>query len=97
MNRSSVLIAAILSGVLLIWGTPYLYLRSAHSLSGTFATAPVSWRQINYDQHYPGLTLLRLIHLPLGWMDQKLTGVEITLRKNDFHGDRDNYGREAFN
>ena len=89
---------AILTGVLVtLWIGSYLYFRAQHSLGGVYASAPLAWKQINYDEHYLWGKPLFYLHQPLAWLDQRITGTEVRTWKNDFHGDRDNYGREAFN
>ncbi|MCG8508055.1 MAG: hypothetical protein MI741_02395 [Rhodospirillales bacterium] len=94
--RVTILIAVVCV-CLLGWLGSYVYMRFAHSLSGESASAPISWRQINYDEHYVGATTLYFAHLPLAWLDERITRVETSLWKNDFHGDPGNYGREAYN
>jgi hypothetical protein len=90
-------IAALALLFLTVWIGTYLYFRAWHSLGGVYASAPVAWKQINYDEHYPWAKPLFYLHQPLAWLDQHFTGTEIQMWKIDFHGNRDNYGLEAFN
>ena len=79
------------------WVASYFYMRQAHSLAGEYASAPLHWRQICYDKHYPGAEMLCVLHQPLRWFDETITGVETELRSYNFDGDPSNYGLEAYN
>lgn len=78
-------------------GLVLIYTGERDTRGGTFASAPMAWIQICYDEHYPGTIGLFHVHRPLAWLDQRVTGTEVRMWSNDFHGNRDNYGREAFN
>src|SRR2546427_11613051 len=69
---------AVLTGVLVtLWVGTYLYFRARHSLGGVYAAAPLAWKQINYDEHYPWGKPLFYLHQPLAWFDQRITGTEV--------------------
>jgi hypothetical protein len=95
VRRHAIAILALL--LVTLWVGSYLYVGAHHSFGGTFASAPIAWKQLNYDGHYPWAAPLFYLHQPLAWLDQRITGTEVRTWRNNFHGDRSNYGREAFN
>ena len=80
-----------------LWVGSYLYFRGCNSFGGSNASASINWLQINYDEHYCWSKPLFYLHQPLAWLDRRATGTEVRMWINNFHGDRSNYSREAFN
>ncbi len=95
-----ILAGLVLAAILILVGT-YIDKRINHSFGESYASPPpelgLRWIQINYDTHYTINAPLYYLHKPIGWIDHKITGVDIRLWANDFEGNKDNYSREAYN
>lgn len=77
------------------WIGSYAYWRLRNSSSGTTS---IGIRQVNlyYDLHYPGMDWVIMIHRPLIAFEEFLLPEFIEIRANNYRGNRDNFGREAF-
>ena len=95
----SIIICVILTLVVLT--CTYVDKRINHSFGERYASPPpeldMRWVQINYDTHFIINRPLYYLHIPLKWLDHKITGVDIRIWMNDFEGDKSNYSREYYN